>query len=1063
MGKTENVKVNVYINGKEAGKNLKGIRGETRKLRNELAQLTPGTEAFRKKVNELKSVNKKLRTINDDVRGVGGAFGKLKNEVKAFGIVALGALGAGALMQGMDNLINRNAKLSDSFADVMKTTGLTKIEVEELSKEFKAFNTRSSRKELLGLARIAGKLGIEGKKNILGFVKAADQINVALSEDLGGSAEEALRQLGKLVELFGVSGTYNMEESLMKVGSAINSLGAASTANESYLVEFTKRLGGVASTANISIQDILGMASTLDQLGQTSEVSATVLTQLIVKMGKDVPRFAKLAGMSVNQFSAILQDDANAALIAVIENMESSTGGAEGMAKALDQLGLDGVRSAGVVSALSGHIDLLKEQQRLSNKEFSKGTSLTQEFNIKNKTLAGSLERVQKWMARLFINSDIQKGLAGIVGWMDRLISIPVSETMEKERISLVGIEFQLKNTNLKHEDRIKLIKELQEKYPNYLGNLDAEKATNKELSNAIKLVNDQLVNKIILQKQDEKVEENNRVIAEKKMEIFKQEDVLYKKVASLKKAGYKITLKEGTVQEQMLDVNRQLLEQDKGKVFNKGILFNKQVQFSHQLYVLIEKNKILNGLENTGNALMKQKNDLLKRLGITTQETSKITNNGAKTTTKIITDEAGKQWKVIYDATGKEIERKELVTKLTKEQLEEIARLEAEAQKEKEAAEKKLADFIIKQKEEVHLDTLSGYERDVAEIELKYSKMIELARKFGFDSKAAELEGMMTAQTMQAMSDGMLGDVNNLADEQTENENDDANASMDDTLLENELAKLNISEEAKLALKAEYYLSDFNNFKKFLADKEQAQYIHNIKLQKQLQAFQAGANAIFSTMYAVNEAMMRKELDRAGNDGAKKEEITKKYARKRQSIAINEALIQGALGIVKTGANMGYPAAIPFQIAQGIQTAAQMVIIKNQKFAKGGYTGFGLGFADDTGKQVAGTVHANEYVIPETLLSNPWVANVTRSIESMRQGKQGFADGGPTTNTTSDLPEFNQGSIDTTYNSQLLQEATLIRQLLQRGVLAYYDEEQVAKIKKVMDEAELVKQNAIK
>ena len=49
-------------------------------------------------------------------------------------------------------------------------------------------DTRTTRESLNELAVDAGKLGIEGSKNILDFVDAGNQINVALSEDLGADA-----------------------------------------------------------------------------------------------------------------------------------------------------------------------------------------------------------------------------------------------------------------------------------------------------------------------------------------------------------------------------------------------------------------------------------------------------------------------------------------------------------------------------------------------------------------------------------------------------------------------------------------------------------------------------------------------------------------------------------------------------------------------------------------------------------------------------------------------------------------------------------------------------------
>jgi len=63
-----------------------------------------------------------------------------------------------------------------------------------------------------------------------------------------------------------------------------------------------------------------------------------------------------------------------------------------------------------------------------------------------------------------------------------------------------------------------------------------------------------------------------------------------------------------------------------------------------------------------------------------------------------------------------------------------------------------------------------------------------------------------------------------------------------------------------------------------------------------------------------------------------------KENALLQQLVAVSQAIINGALGITKTGAQLGYPAAIPFQIALGLQTLAQIATIKQQKFERGGY-----------------------------------------------------------------------------------------------------------------------------
>ena len=111
---------------------------------------------------------------------------------------------------------------------------------------------------------------------------------------------------------------------MLKIGSALTTLGNASTANEGYIVEFAKRVGGIAPIVNVSIQDVLGLAATLDQLGQTSEVSSTVYSAMVTGMFKKTAEYANIAGMSVEGFKKILNKDTNFAFIKVLEGLNGN-------------------------------------------------------------------------------------------------------------------------------------------------------------------------------------------------------------------------------------------------------------------------------------------------------------------------------------------------------------------------------------------------------------------------------------------------------------------------------------------------------------------------------------------------------------------------------------------------------------------------------------------------------------------------------------------------------------------------------------------------------------------
>lgn len=398
-------RINLYINGKQVENNISSIKKEMMKLVAAQSKMTIGSRDYveqGKKIQTLNGILKQHRaSLNQAETGWRGLSGAADKFNKYFGVISAGLASLTGVIFSFKKATDIFLELDEKLADVMKTTGLTKEEVKQLNVELAKINTRTSQQELLDLARVAGKLGISAQEDIIGFVRASDQVAVALSEDLGGNVEEAVNQLGKLVDIFDIKDEFGIEQAMLKIGSTINSLGAAGTANEGYMVEFAKRVGGVAPMAGISIDKVMGLASTLDELGQTAEVSGTTYSQVVGAMFKDTGKFAKVAGMGVEEFTKLLGKDANEAFIKVLEGAKGTSGGFAELAQNLDGLGIDGARSTAVLGVLANNIDKLRENQAYANEEFEKGTSLTEEFNIKNNTAKAELEKARKEVTRL--------------------------------------------------------------------------------------------------------------------------------------------------------------------------------------------------------------------------------------------------------------------------------------------------------------------------------------------------------------------------------------------------------------------------------------------------------------------------------------------------------------------------------------------------------------------------------------------------------------------------------------------------------------------------------------
>jgi hypothetical protein len=139
-----------------------------------------------------------------------------------------------------------------------------------------------------------------------------------------------------------------------------------------------------------------------------------------------------------------------------------------------------------------------------------------------------------------------------------------------------------------------------------------------------------------------------------------------------------------------------------------------------------------------------------------------------------------------------------------------------------------------------------------------------------------------------------------------------------------------------------------------------------------------------------MQDAAQAKELKAAGDNQEQIDAINIKFAKKKQKTAIAQALISGAEGIVRTGATLGYPIAIPFQILQGIQTLAQVATIRSQQFATGGKVGESNMARQSNGDSVLATLKPNEVVLTEFQQAMLGGSETFRNI-----GVQGFSGGG--------------------------------------------------------------------
>jgi len=342
---------------------------------------------------QLRSVKTEMSAISNESKVTESAFTKLANFTnKSWQMFAAGAAALLGVVLGLKSAAMEAARMSDVYGQVQKYTGESAAGVAGLNDELKKMDTRTARDELNRLMGEAGKLGVEGKDNLLQFAKAADIIQVSLGDDLGA---DAVKNIGKLTYMFGVQEKMGMEKSMLAVGSAINEVGQKSTASEAYLLEFTNRLSGMGVAAGMTIPQIIGFGSVLDQNAQQVEMSATAMNKFIGTLATKSESIAKAIGIPASKLKKAVGEDMNAALLMVFEQLNKK-GGLIDLAPLFSDLGADGARAASVITILASKYKSLGTEQSLALKSFNAGTSVVKEFEIQNNTMQAKVDKSKK-------------------------------------------------------------------------------------------------------------------------------------------------------------------------------------------------------------------------------------------------------------------------------------------------------------------------------------------------------------------------------------------------------------------------------------------------------------------------------------------------------------------------------------------------------------------------------------------------------------------------------------------------------------------------------------------
>lgn len=242
--------------------------------------------------------------------------------------------------------------------------------------------------EIAGVAEAAGQLGIS-TDNVMGFSK----VMIDLGESTNLTAEQAATSLAKFSNITGT-----LPENYSRLGSVIVDLGNNFATTEADITEMGTRLASGGRLAGLTEPQILALSAAMSSVGIEAEAGGTAMTQTlsaiekaVVNADESLSEYARIAGMSAEEFSSAWKNDAMTALTSFIAGLSELDSQGESATLVLDELGLSGIRQSNMLKSLALAANTMTDAVSVANTAWDENVALANEANKRYATTESRL------------------------------------------------------------------------------------------------------------------------------------------------------------------------------------------------------------------------------------------------------------------------------------------------------------------------------------------------------------------------------------------------------------------------------------------------------------------------------------------------------------------------------------------------------------------------------------------------------------------------------------------------------------------------------------------------
>ena len=451
------------------------------RLERELAEVT---NQLRIQSSQWTQVGQRMQDIGGKLKSVGDGMKNIGKSMSMYVTAPIAAMGVGAFKAAVD--------FESAFAGVRKTVDATESEFQYFSDEIRNMSKDipAAATEIAKVAEAAGQLGIKNEA-ILGFTRTMTDMGVATNM----SADEAATALARFANITKMS-----QQDFDRLGSTVVGLGNNFATTESEIIEMSLRLAGAGAQIGMSEADILGLATALSSVGIQAEMGGSALSRVMVRMqvaastglgqmdelskktgmslrdlqmlaannsmdftsladslgmtnkemknivnaGVDLENFAKVAGMTSQQFKEMFEKDAVSAIGSFVNGLGTAEEAGESAINMLQEMGITEILLRDSLLRAGNANELFAESIDIANQAWGENVALANEAEQRYKTTESQLIILKNKVVDLGITLGnilipfVLKMVELVEPWIEKFASL--SEKTQKTILILGGL-----------------------------------------------------------------------------------------------------------------------------------------------------------------------------------------------------------------------------------------------------------------------------------------------------------------------------------------------------------------------------------------------------------------------------------------------------------------------------------------------------------------------------------------------------------------------------------------------------------------------------------------------